>query len=149
MTFPHLNIAAHAAAGPAVRKQAVALSVILAGLLMTSSAFAANAKNKNTSELDAQYQREKAACISGQSNQDKATCLREAAAAYQQAKQSKLDSNPSPQYRQNALERCKALPAADQAECQRRIDNPSDVEGSVSSGGILRKNVTIVPATSQ
>jgi len=148
MTFPQPHIA-RSSAHPALRQSVAALSLAAAGLMLASSAFAAGAKGKSNTELDAQYQREKAVCTSGQSNQDKATCLREAGAAYQQAKEGKLSSNQSPQYSQNALERCKALPASDQADCQRRIDSPSDIEGSAPSGGILRKDVTVVPATSQ
>jgi len=127
-------------------KTAAALSIVAAGLLATTTTFAAG---KSNAELDAQYQREKAVCTSGQSNQDKATCLREAGAAYQQAKQGRLNDGQQAQYSSNAVNRCKALPASDQADCQRRIENPSDVEGSAPSGGILRKDVTIVPATTQ
>ncbi|WP_051516825.1 hypothetical protein [Herbaspirillum sp. RV1423] len=152
MTFPQQNITLSSVPPkhPTLRKTAAALSLALAGLLVAATAFAAGASGKkNTSELDAQYQREKAVCTSGQSNQDKATCLREAGAAYQQAKQGKLNDGQQAQYRQNALDRCKALPATDQEDCKRRIENPADVEGSASSGGILRKDVTIVPGTSQ
>lgn len=141
MTFPQQN-----PARTGLRKTAAALGLAAAGLLAANCAFAAA---KSNSELEAQYQREKAVCTSGQSNQDKATCLREAGAAYQQAKQGKLNDGQQAQYSANALDRCKALPAGDQADCQRRIENPSDVEGSAPSGGILRKDVTIVPATTQ
>jgi hypothetical protein len=141
MTFSQQNLAR-----PGLRKTAAALSIAAAGLLAATCAFAAG---KSNTELDAQYQREKAVCTSGQSNQDKATCLREAGAAYQQAKQGKLNDGQQAQYSSNAVDRCKSLPANDQADCQRRIQSPSDVEGSAPSGGILRKDVTIVPATTQ
>ncbi len=122
----------------------VSLGLATAGLLLIGNVFAAG-----NGDLDAQYQREKATCSNGQSNQDRATCLREAGAAYQQAKQGKLSNSPGMPYNQNALERCKILPPQDQADCQRRIDSPSDIEGSARSGGILRKDVTIVPAPAQ
>lgn len=118
-------------------------------LLSTTTATAASARGENMSDATAQYQREKAVCMSGQSNQDKATCLREAGAAYQQARQGKLNDSRQASYQQNALERCKALPAADQPACQRRIENPEDVEGSATAGGVLRKDVLIVPAGTQ
>ncbi len=151
MTFPDQNIAhsSQALHHPALHKTVAMLSVAAAGLLIAGSAFAAGAGGKSNAELDAQYQREKAVCTSGQSNQDKATCLREAGAAYQQAKQGSLQTNQSQQYSQNAVERCKSLPTQDQMDCQRRIDNPTEVEGNARSGGILRKDVTVVPATSQ
>ncbi|MFL9879232.1 hypothetical protein PQR63_12605 [Herbaspirillum rhizosphaerae] len=149
MTFPHQNIiqSTKPLAHLALRKTATMLSVAAAGLLVAGAAFAAGASGKSNAELDAQYQREKAVCTSGQSNQDKATCLREAGAAYQQAKQGSLQTNQSQQYSRNAIERCKSLPTQDQADCQRRIDNPSEVDGNALSGGILRKEVTIVPAS--
>jgi hypothetical protein len=129
-----------------LRKTAAAISIAAVSLLSAGGVFAAG---KSNAELDAQYQREKAVCTSGQSNQDKATCLREAGAAYQQAKQGRLNDGQQTQYSANAVNRCKALPASDQADCQRRIENPTDVEGNAPSGGILRKDVTIVPATTQ
>lgn len=147
MTFSQQHISTHHARtlpGPLAAKAAAGFA--LAGLLLASSAFAAGAKGSASSELDAQYQREKATCTNGQSNQDKATCLREAGAAYQQAKQGKLNDGQQAQYRQNALDRCKALPAPDQEDCTRRIESPSDVQGSARSGGILREEVKIVPA---
>jgi hypothetical protein len=119
------------------------LCLSIAGLLLAANALAAGAAN---ADLEAQYQREKMTCTNGQSNQDRATCLREAGAAYQQAKQGSLNNGPATPYDKNALERCKALPVPDQPDCQRRINNPSDIEGSVKSGGILRKDVTIIPA---
>ncbi|EJL91746.1 hypothetical protein PMI16_01508 [Herbaspirillum sp. CF444] len=153
MTFPRPHIA-HSTGHfhphsyhPALRKAIAMLSVAAVCLLVASTAFAAATTGKNNAELNAQYQREKAACTSGQSNQDKATCLREAGAAYQQARQGKLDANQSQQYSQNAVERCKSLPTQDQADCQRRIDNPTEIEGNALSGGILRKEVTVVPAS--
>jgi len=149
MTFSHPNIAPRTKplAHLALRKTVAMLSVAAAGLLITSAALAAGASGKSNAELDAQYQREKAVCTSGQSNQDKATCLREAGAAYQQAKQGSLQTNQSQQYSRNAIERCKSLPTQDQADCQRRIDNPTEVDGNALSGGILRKEVTVVPAS--
>ena len=150
MTFPHQHIA-HSTGHSrphfrhlGLRKTIAMLSVAVAGLLVAGTAFAAG---KSNAELDAQYQREKAVCTSGQSNQDKATCLREAGAAYQQAKQGSLQTNQSQQYSQNAVERCKSLPTQDQMDCQRRIDNPTELEGNALSGGILRKDVTVVPAS--
>ena len=147
MPFSQQNIATSTRGRGHAAVTAAAVSLTLAGLMLASSAFAAGPKGKSTSELDAQYQREKEVCTSGQSNQDKATCLREAGAAYQQARQGRLNDGQQAQYRQNALDRCKALPAPDQEDCARRIERPSDVEGSSQSGGMLRKDVTVVPAT--
>ena len=115
--------------------------VLMLGLLSAGSAHAAG--NKSTA-AEARYQQERSTCMNGTSNEDKKTCLREAAAAYQQDKQGKLGDADQTQYRKNALVRCRSLPEPDQADCRRRIDNPTAVEGSASEGGILRKSVTII-----
>jgi len=117
------------------------LGLVLLGFMFDNNASAAQDK------LEAQYQLEQATCNSGQSQQDRTTCLREAGAAYAQAKQGRLSSDASvQQYRQNALIRCQALPVQDQTACRRRMDEPTALEGSVGAGGILRKEVTIIPA---
>jgi len=121
------------------------LPFAIATLLLAGNACGATAKDN--AELNAQYQSEKEACINGQSHQDRATCMREAGAAYRDAQQGKLGNDmSSQQYRKNELTRCKALPPQDQEDCRLRIDNPSALDGSVNSGGILRKSVTIIPA---
>ena len=117
----------------------------IVALLLTGNAYGATAKDN--AELNAQYQRDKEACISGQSHQDRATCLREAGAVYRDAKQGTLDSGMAEQqYQKNELARCKALPPQDQEDCRRRITNPTALDGSVNDGGILRKSVTTIPA---
>ena len=62
----------------------------LAGLAFTVGAMLlsgiASAAAADMSEAKARYQKELAACISGQSHQDRATCLQEAGAAMQEAR---------------------------------------------------------------
>lgn len=55
-------------------------------VLLSASAIAA----PRMPEAQARYQHERAACMEGSSNQDRATCLKEAAAAYQEAKAGQL-----------------------------------------------------------
>ncbi|WP_157271218.1 hypothetical protein [Azohydromonas aeria] len=95
------------------------------------------------------YERERAACLSGRSGQDQATCLREASAAYAEARGGRRNDEPVPQdrYSQNALLRCQPLPAADRAECERRITGGA-TSGSVTGGGVLRELRTVEPASS-
>ena len=134
MTFHNRQSSAHS------HLRSLAL-VLMLGLLSAGSAQAAGSKS---TAADARYQKERAACLSGQSNEDKKTCLRETEAAYLQEKQGKLGDADQTQYRQNALARCRSLPEQDQADCRRRIDNPTAVEGNAQEGGILRKSVTII-----
>lgn len=97
--------------------------------------------------INAQYQREVARCKSGQSNEDPATCLKEAGAARQQAMQGGLDNQPGvdQNYSQNALDRCKLVPADQRKDCMALMQDPSQTEGSVGGGGVLRKYEYQVP----
>ena len=90
---------------------------------------------------NARYQAEKAVCTSNQSNQDRATCLKEAGAALAEARAGRLD-RPHGDYSQNALSRCEALPADERDPCQRRIRGEGTASGSVEAGGLLREIVT-------
>lgn len=95
----------------------------------------------------ATYERERAACLSGQSGQDRSTCLREAAAAYQESRGARRGAATvsEDRYAQNALQRCQPLPAADRAECERRMQSGS-TSGSVTGGGVLRELRSVEPA---
>jgi hypothetical protein len=97
----------------------------------------------------AQYDAERARCMSGTTGQDQASCLRSAGAAYESAKQGKL-RNPNTQFHDNALARCANLPPADRADCESRVDGGGDTSGSVKGGGVIKETttttVTTVPA---
>jgi hypothetical protein len=105
----------------------------------------AAAAGGSLAQAQARYQQDRAACISGQSHQDRATCLREAGAALQEAKRGRLGDSQS-SYEQNQLVRCDGLPAGDRADCLRRMRGEGTVSGSVESGGIYRELRTTVPA---
>ena len=97
------------------------------------------------SDADAKYQRERAACMAGQTtNEDRATCLREAAAARDEARKGNLTDGDG-QLRKNAKDRCKVLSGDERADCIARMNGEGTVSGSVGGGGILREKVTIVP----
>ncbi|MCL4744941.1 MAG: hypothetical protein KJZ83_05955 [Burkholderiaceae bacterium] len=102
------------------------------------------------SAAQSRYEQDRAACISGQTNQDRATCLREAGAALQEARKvgstgNGLGLGPG-QYKQNRLLRCDRLPAADREDCLRRMSGEGSVSGSAASGGIYRELRATVPA---
>jgi len=91
------------------------------------------------------YQRDRAACINGQTAQDRTTCLREAGAALQEARRGRLDDGQA-QFEQNRLLRCDSQPAQDRPDCVRRMNGEGSTSGSVEGGGILRELVTpVVP----
>lgn len=85
--------------------------------------------------------KQQAACLSGQSNQDKATCLKEASAARAEARRGKLDDGTA-NHQKNSVERCKALPASEQSDCLARMKGSGTVSGSVAAGGLLREQKT-------
>jgi hypothetical protein len=119
----------------ATRLPALAL-VALSTLFSATAATAAG----NSPDANARYQAERAVCNSGRSNQDRATCLKEAGAALEQSKMGRLDGGQDA-YDQNALIRCNALPADDRDACQRRIKGEGMTSGSVPEGGLVRELV--------
>lgn len=94
------------------------------------------------------YQKERADCDTGRTtNQDRATCLKEAGAAQVERKRNTLDNAGSA--RQNAIDRCKTLPAKDQTDCLARIEGPKQPgqtttsSGSVAGGGVIKETRTV------
>lgn len=111
-------------------------------LLLAGTAAAADGK---LAEAQANYQRDRAACMSGQSHQDRATCLREAGAALQEARRKGLDDGEGA-YEQNRLMRCERLSGSEREDCRRRMRGEGTTSGSVESGGIYRELRTTLPA---
>jgi hypothetical protein len=103
-----------------------------------------------TSDAEARYRSERAACENGQSAEDKATCLREAAAAREAARHGELDEG-NEAYARNALARCQSQPPAERDACVRRARGEGETSGSVRSGGILReyREIILPPANPQ
>lgn len=93
----------------------------------------------------ARYRQDMALCNSGKSNQSVATCKIEAERALAEARRGGLTAAEPSQYQQNALRRCAVFQGDERTACEARMREPSDVQGSVESGGILRENITLVP----
>jgi hypothetical protein len=108
--------------------------------LGATPAFAAG----KVSEAQATYNRDRAECMTRTDREDRATCLREAGAALQEAKRGGL-TNEQSQLEKNRLARCDNQPAKDRDECVRRM-NEGTVTGSVKSGAVVRELKTVVPA---
>jgi hypothetical protein len=94
------------------------------------------------------YQQEVAACNNGQSQQDHATCMREAGAARQETRRNGLQTDKKA-LGANATDRCANQPAKDRADCEARVSSPSTTSGSVESGGILRQTTTTTTVPAQ
>lgn len=114
------------------------------------AAFAAEPESSagaRQADVDAKYQRDRTLCLTGLTHQDRADCLREAAAARDEARRGGLADEEGPtQYLENALLRCRRLPADDQADCEARVRGEGTARGSVKAGGIYREKVTPAPA---
>jgi hypothetical protein len=89
------------------------------------------------------YQHEVQACMSGRTQQDRDTCLREARNAQADKKRGLLD-NAGAQYQANAAARCEVLNGEDKAACQARVMGYGNTSGSVAGGGLLREVETVV-----
>jgi hypothetical protein len=105
---------------------------------------AANAAGPSKSDIERSYQRERASCMDGSSNEDRGTCLKEAGAARDEARRGQLTDNSDAE-QQNAVARCNGLPESDRTDCVARVRN-GIVSGSSRSGGVFRETVTTVPA---
>ena len=109
-----------------------------AALLALTSVAQAAPPAKQIDPQRLQYERERAACLQGQTNQPRDVCLREAGAAYAQARQGRLISQGDrpDAWAANALKRCQAQPQEDREMCERRV-REGQVVGSVEAGGQL------------
>jgi len=125
------------------------LSVVIVAAFAAGAATAGqNGRGGVDADAQARYQQERAACLSGQSGQDRATCLKEAGAALAEARRGTLSEDQSRrEMRRNRMDRCNALTGDERSDCIARMRGEGTVEGSVSGGGILREKVTIVPGT--
>jgi len=89
------------------------------------------------------YRQERANCLNGNTTQDRATCLREAGAALQEARRNGLIT-PSPRVMtQNAVQRCQRQPKEDRADCERLALGQGTQEGSVGEGAVVREIATV------
>ncbi|RZI98831.1 MAG: hypothetical protein EOP39_26370 [Rubrivivax sp.] len=129
--------------------QAAALMGLLAG-----SAIAQNAAPAGETAQQ-RYQREAAVCNSGQSQQDRATCLQEAGAALGEARKGALDNGTTTAAQSgNAMSRCEVFTGEELSACRARAAGTAPTEGatitrgSVAGGGIIRETIQVyeVPA---
>lgn len=108
--------------------------------------FAGAATAARVSEAQLRYQEDRAVCLSGTSNQDRATCLKEAGAALQEARRGNLSAGHENELAHNRMARCNALPAQDREDCAMRMHGQGSTTGSAQQGGILRELARPVPA---
>jgi hypothetical protein len=108
-----------------------------AALMLVAGGTAAAATRASDAQL--RYQQERAVCMSGQSNQERATCLKEAGAAFAEAKRDSLGQSGDSALQRNRQMRCDALKGGDREDCMRRMSGEGVTSGSAQQGGILRE----------
>ena len=112
-------------------------------LLAMTAATAQVATGTTGIDASGQYQQEVNACLTGNTQQDRETCLREARNAQSDKKSGKLD-NANAQFDANATARCNVLAGEEKAACVARVMGYGSTTGSVAAGGVLREVETVV-----
>ena len=113
----------------------------ISAVLSVCAAAAMAVANTPSAEIQARYEQERATCLNGTSNQDRATCLKEAGAARDEARKGQLNDGDA-KYHRNAKVRCEALAGDEARDCLARMKGKGTTSGSVEAGGILRETVT-------
>ncbi len=120
----------------------------IASLLAVGAAGAQVATGTTGIDDSGSFQREVQACREGRTQQDQATCMKEA----RNAQADKRPGAPPTQasLRANAVARCNVFTeAADKSACEARVLGAGSTEGSVAGGGVIRQVETLVPTTTK
>jgi hypothetical protein len=117
--------------------------------LLAVGAFTAQIATATGIDATGSYQSEVQACMSGQTQQDRDTCLKEARNAQADKRRGVLDNHGNQE--QNAKARCDVFTTGeDKAACHARVMGMGSSEGSVAGGGVIRQVETVVlPAGQQ
>ena len=122
-------------------KNAAALA-ITAALGMTA-AIAQVASGTTGIDATGNARSEANACVTGMTQQDRETCLREVRNANAEKRAGKLD-NAGAQFDANAAQRCDVLSGDDKIACEARVAGIGTTQGSVAGGGVIREIETVV-----
>jgi hypothetical protein len=96
-----------------------------------------------TIDSSGSYKSEMQACMSGATQQDRATCMEEARNSAAEKRRGRLEAYGN--FEANAAARCDIHKTGeDKAACRARVMGMGDVEGSVAGGGLLREVETVV-----
>ena len=124
------------------RTPAVTIRAAIVGTLLGLGVCTAFAATKPVADdIQVRYTQERAKCLSGESNQDRATCLKEAGAARDQSRRGQLGAADA-ELTRNAKARCDALAGDEARDCRARMNGAGTTNGSAATGGIYRETVT-------
>jgi hypothetical protein len=119
------------------------ISFGVTALLAVGAATAQVAGGATGIDNSGSYQSEVQACMSGRTQQDRDTCLKEARNAQADKKRGVLD-NSNGRFEANAVQRCSVFTGEDRAACEARIMGYGETDGSVAGGGVIREVETVV-----
>ena len=124
-----------------------ALLTVGATLITVFATFGVTSSHAATpSAAEARYQQDRANCMAGKTAEDQKTCLKEAGASLEAARQHDLKSGNAAQLASNERKRCDPLSGDDKKACLAIADGQGTTSGSVASGGELHTLVTTEPA---
>lgn len=90
------------------------------------------------------YQSEVQACMSGKTQEDRDTCLKEARNAHADKQRGVLETDGG-NLQANAMDRCDVFQSGEnKAACEARVLGYGNVQGSVAGGGLVREVETVV-----
>ena len=111
----------------------------IAGCIVSAMLFSTSVTGTPLSEAQTRYQRDRAVCLSGTSNQDQKTCLTEAEAALSEVMRGRTVVLEESQYQSNRTNRCELVQKDDREDCLRRMRGEGETTGSAATGGIYRE----------
>lgn len=118
------------------------ISFGIAALLAVGAATAQVATGTTGIDATGNFQSEMQACMSGRTQQDRDTCMKEARNAHADKQRRGLVNGGD--HQANAMARCDVLQGEDKAACHARIMGYGSVDGSVAGGGVIRQVETVV-----
>ena len=122
------------------------IAITVAAVFSTFSVGAISATSPEPTPAEARYQQDRADCLAGKTDESRQTCLKEAGAALQAAREHELRNGSAAQLAANERKRCDALTGADRKDCLKRAAGvDTTVSGSVAAGGDLKETVTVIP----
>ena len=121
----------------------VLVSIGIASLFTVTAASAQVAAGTTGIDASGSYKKEVQACMNGQSQQDRATCLREANNARAE-KSNRAPASTASNLNANTTARCNVLTGEDKAACTARVLGYGSESGSVAGGGVMTKVETVV-----
>lgn len=127
----------------ATRSRSSLASFGAAALLAVTAATAQVTTGPTAIDSTGHYRQEVQACLAGQTQQDRETCLREARNAQAEKQRGALD-NAGGNFEANKVARCEPLAGEEKAACQARMMGYGSTSGSVAGGGVLREVETVV-----